>query len=178
MDSLQRTVRRADDPEYQDNRDVQRMTDALRERELQLFMLSNQLPLLEAGQDPQEITGAAAKFCGPDAPRSRERFFKRLHMVAISDPNDVMSYPIPETWVERYVDSRLCPKVTNVTINIANVRSLFGLGTVAGPLAAHTGYDEDERVGGLMAKGAGHEDIATIVRERCTWVATDESLMR
>jgi len=89
----------------------------------------------------------------------------------------VMSYPIPETWVERYVDSRLCPKVTNVTINIASVRSLFGLGTVADPLAAHTGYDEDERVGGLMAKGAGHVDVAPIVRERCTWIATDETLM-
>ncbi len=178
MDSLQRTVRRADDPDIQDNRDVQRMIDALRERELQLFMLSNQLPLLEAGQDPQEITGAEAEFCGPDAPRSNERFFKSLQMVAFSDHNDVMSYPIPETWVERYVDSRLCPKVTNVTINIVSVKSLFGLGTFAAPLAAHTGYDEDERVGGLIAKGAGHEDITSIVRERCSWVATDESLMR
>ncbi len=178
MDSLQRTVRRAGDPEFHDNRDVQRLTDALREREFQLFMLSNQLPLLEAGQDPQEITGAAAEFCGPDAPRSHERFFKSLQMVAFSDPNDVMSYPIPETWVARYVDSRLCPKVTNITINIASVKSLFGLGTFANPLTAHTGYDEDERVGSLMAKGAGHDDITPIIRERCTWVATDESLMR
>ncbi len=139
MDSLQRTVRRADDPEYHDNRDVQRLTDA---------------------------------------PRSHERFFKSLQMVAFSDPNDVMSYPIPETWVERYVDSRLCPKVTNITINIASVKSLFGLGSIANPLTAHTDYDADERVGGLMAKGAGHEDVTPIVRERCTWVATDESLMR
>jgi hypothetical protein len=99
-------------------------------------------------------------------------------MVAFSDPNDVMSYPIPETWVERYVDSRLCPKVTNVTINIASVKSFFGLGTMANPLTAHTGYGEDERVGGLMARGVGHEDVTPIVRERCTWVATDESLMR
>jgi hypothetical protein len=178
MDSLQRTVRRADDPDILDDKNARRLTDALKERELQLFMLSNQLPLLEAGQDPQEITGAEAEFCGPDAPRSRERFFKSLQMVAFSDPNDVMSYPIPETWVERYVDSRLCPKVTNITINIASVNSLFGLGSIANPLTAHTGYDADERVGGLMAKGAGHEDVTPIVRERCTWVATDESLMR
>ena len=111
------------------------------------------------------------------APRSDERFLKSLQMIAFSDPNDVMSYPVPETWVERYVDSRLCPKVTNVTINIAQVKSLFGLGTVADPLTAHTGYGEDERVGGLMAKGAGHAKVAPIVGERCTWVATDESLM-
>ena len=141
-------------------------------------MLSTQPPLLEAGQDPQEITGAGAEFCEPGAPRRDERFFKSLQMVAFSDPNDVMSYPVPETWVERYVDSRLCSKVTNVTINIARVRSLFGLGTVADPLTAHTGYDEDERVGGLMARGAGHADVSTIVGERCTWVTTDESLMR
>ncbi|MHA1566068.1 MAG: hypothetical protein ACTSX7_12215, partial [Alphaproteobacteria bacterium] len=178
MDSLQRAVRKAEDSDVQDNRDAQRLKDALRERELQLFMLSNQLPLLEAGQDPQEITGAEAEFCGPDAPRSRERFFKSLQMVAFSDPNDVMSYPIPETWVERYVDSRLCPTVTNITINITSVKSLFGLGTFANPLTAHTGYDEDERVGGLLAKGVGHEDVTPIVQERCTWVATDESLMR
>jgi hypothetical protein len=178
MDALQRTVRRADNPDIRADRDARRLTDVLRERELQLFMLSNQLPLLEAGQDPQEITGAETKFCEPDAPRSDERFFKSLQMVAFSDPNDVMSYPVPETWVERYVDSRLCPKVTNVTINIASVKSLFGLGTVAGPLTAHTGYDEDERVGGLMAKGAGHTNVAPIVQERCTWVSTDESLMR
>jgi hypothetical protein len=178
MDSLQRIVRGAHDLDVRYNSDVQRLTDALRERELQLFMLSNQLPLLEAGQDPQEITGAQAEYCGPDAPRSNERFFKSLQMVAFSDPNDVMSYPVPETWVERYVDSRLCPKVTNVTINIATVKSLFGLGTFADPLTAHTGYDADARVGGLMSKGAGHADISPIVRERCTWTATDESLMR
>ncbi len=43
------------------------------------------------------------------------------------------------------------PKVTNVTINIASVKSFFGLGTFAGPVEAHTGYDTDERVGGPMA---------------------------
>jgi len=176
LDSLQRSVRGV--ANVRDNRDAQRLADVLRERELQLFMLSNQLPLLEAGQDPQEITGAVEEFCGLDAPRSSERFFKSLQLVAFSDPNDVMSYSIPETWVEHYVDSRLCPKVTNVTVNISSVKSLFGLGTFANPLKAHTGYDADERIGGLMARGAGHADVAPIVRERCTWIATDESLMR
>ena len=178
MDSLQRIVRMAYQPNVRGERDARRLTEALRERELQLFMLSNQLPLLEAGQDPQEITGAAAEFCEPDSPRSNERFFKSLQMVAFSDPNDVMSYPVPETWVQSYVDSRLCPKVTNVTINIAGVRSLLGFGSFADPLAAHTGYNKDERVGGLLAKGAGHADVAPVVRERCTWIATDENLMR
>ncbi len=68
MDSLQRTVRRVDDPDILDDKDARRLTDALKERELQLFMLSNQLPLLEAGQDPQEITGAEAEFAGRTRP--------------------------------------------------------------------------------------------------------------
>jgi hypothetical protein len=88
-----------------------------------------------------------------------------------------MSYPIPVHWVEQYVDSRLCPQVTNVTINIAHVKSLLGLAELADPLTAHTGYGRDERVGGLLAQGVGHENTAEIVQERCTWFATDESLM-
>ena len=94
MDALQRTVRRTDNPHLRDNKHARRLTDALRERELQLFMLSNQLPLLEAGQDPQEITGAGTEFCEPGAPRRNERFFESLQMVAFSDPNDVGS-PTP-----------------------------------------------------------------------------------
>ena len=177
MDALQAIVRRADDPEIATNPDVARLTDALKNRDLQFYMLSNQLPLLEAGQDPQEKTGAEAEYCGPNAPLPDQRFFKSLQMVAFSDPNDTMSYPIPAEWVETYVDSRLCPKVTNVTINIAQVNSLLGLGELADPLTAHIGYSADERVGGLIAQGDGHKSIAPIVEERCTWLETDEKLM-
>ena len=53
----------------------------------------------------------------------------------------------------------------------------MGLGNVANSLSAHLGYDADERVGGLMANGAGHAGVAPIVAERCTWHETDESLM-
>jgi hypothetical protein len=177
MDALQDIVSRIDSPDVTSNADALRLIEPLRERELQLFMLSNQLPLLEAGQDPKEVTGRAADFCEPGSPLADQRFLKALRMVAFSDPNDIMSYPLPEDWVDQYVDSRLCPKVTNVTINIANVRSLLGLGEIADPLTAHTGYGGDERIGGLLANGAGHEDTAAIVQERCTWFATDESLM-
>jgi hypothetical protein len=177
MDALQSIVRRTDDVDVIADPGILRLIDALKEIELQLFMLSNQLPLLEAGQDPQEVTGAAEDYCEADSELADQRFLKSLNMVAFSDPNDVMSYPVPEEWVEHYVDSRLCPKVTNVTINIAAVRSLFGLAEFADPLTAHSGYGKDARVGGLLAKGAGHEDTAEIVQERCTWFATDESLM-
>jgi hypothetical protein len=141
-------------------------------------MLSNQLPLLEAGREGQQVTGQAAAYCGPGAPKAAGRFFGTTKIIAFSDPNDLMSYPVPDRFAERYIESRLCPQVTNVTINVAGVNSLLGLGEVANPLSAHTGYDADERVGALIAKGAGHPDIAPVVAERCTWRETDESLMR
>jgi hypothetical protein len=85
---------------------------------------------------------------------------------------------VPDRYAERFIDSRLCPAITNVTINVATVNSLLGVGEVANPLYAHIGYDADDRVGGILARGAGHPGIAPVVAERCTWRETDESLMR
>ena len=31
-----------------------------------------------------------------------------------------MSYPVPDKFADRYVESRLCPSVTNVTISVKN----------------------------------------------------------
>ncbi len=95
-----------------------------------------------------------------------------------SDPNDLMSYPVPDQFADKYIESRLCPSVTNVTINVAAVNSFLGLGEVANPLGAHIGYGPDERVGALIANGAGNPNVAPLVAERCTWRETDESLMR
>ncbi len=156
---------------------LRRIADNFREREVQVFMLSNQLPLLEAGSEAQQVTGQIDAYCGP-APEQPDRFFAKTQIVAFSDPNDLMSYPVPDQFAERFVESRLCPAVTNVTINVASVNSFLGLGEVANPLGAHTGYGADQRVGALMAQGAGNSNVAPLVAERCTWRETDESLMR
>lgn len=154
------------------------LSATLRQQDVQLFMLSNQLPLLEAGQRPQEVVQRIPEFCGPAAALGARRFFATTRLVAFSDPNDLMSYPVPDRFAETHIDSRLCPLVTNVTINVAAVTSILGLGGVANPLGAHTGYAEDERVAALLARGAGHPDVAPLVAERCTFRETDESLMR
>lgn len=175
IDALQRLlaeVRGSDRPE------VRRVGQDLRQAEIQIFMLSNQLPLIEVGQTPQEVTNAAHLYCGPSAPRRDERYFAATHVIAFSDPNDLLSYPVPESWAEKHLDSRLCADITNVTINIASVNSLFGLGDLANPLAAHSGYGADERVGGLIAKGAGQPGTDRKVIERCAWIETDEALMK
>lgn len=148
----------------------------LREKQMTLYMLSNQLPLLEAGQPGQEITGAGDEFCGPGASRADNRFLKQLDMVAFTDPNDILSYPVPRSWAREYLDSRLCANVRNVTINIAHVRRLPVIGEFADPLAAHTGYDRDQRVAELMTSGIGNEDTSELVRERCQWVEVDPNL--
>ncbi len=151
--------------------------DALSRREIQVFMLSNQLPLLEAGREGQQVVGQTAAYCGPN-PTTPGRFFERTQIIAFSDPNDLMSYPVPDQFADRYIESRLCPSVTNITINVASVNSFLGLGDVANPLSAHSGYGPDERVGALLARGAGNANVAPLVAERCTWRETDETLMQ
>jgi hypothetical protein len=172
IDAMQRLT---DLPVSADPR-LKRIADDFRARDIQVFMLSNQLLLLEAGREGQQVTGEIAAYCGP-SPTKPGRFFAKTELIAFSDPNDLMSYPVPDKFADRSNESRLCPSVTNVTINVVGVNSLLGMGDVANPLSAHLGYAADERVGGLLAKGAGHRDIAPAVAERCTWSATDESLM-
>lgn len=156
---------------------IKKVADQFARQEIQVFMLSNQLPLLEAGREGQQVVGQTAAYCGPDAPKPG-RFFGRTEIIAFSDPNDLMSYPVPDKFADGFIESRLCPSVTNVTINVAAVNSLLGLGDVANPLSAHSGYAADERVGALLARGAGNPNVSPIVAERCTWRETDESLMR
>jgi hypothetical protein len=89
--------------------------------------------------------------------------------MAFSDPNDLLSYGIPQTFVGNYLDSRLCAEVTNITINVAHVIDLFGMGKFSNPMTAHTGYDSDDRVVALIAKGIGTKHTADIIIDRCKW---------
>lgn len=98
-----------------------RVVAAFRDTVVPVFMLSNQLPLLEAGVEPQEIRGQTTRFCRPESPERARRFFARTDLVAIGDPNDVMSYPVPVEWVDFNVESRLCPQPINVLVDIAAV---------------------------------------------------------
>jgi hypothetical protein len=87
-------------------------------RELAIFMLSNQLPLLEAGREGQQVTGQIADYCG-DHPAKSGRFFKKTGIIAFSDQNDLLSYPVSDQFASRFIESRLCPNITNVTLNLA-----------------------------------------------------------
>jgi hypothetical protein len=143
----------------------------LQEKEFTVFMLSNQLPLLQVGQPNPEVTGKISDICSQGAPLEDEKIFRETKLIAFSDPNDLFSYALPPDYLDEYVDSRLCPTLTNVIINVADVQNVFG-GEFANPLAAHTEYDNDTRVIGLLTKGIGTGGTDPAVADRCSWLET------
>ena len=106
------------------------------------------------------------KYCVPLFPSNK------TNIIAFSDPNDILSYAIPPGFEDTYLDSRLCTEVTNVSINIANVIDLFGMGEVANPLEAHLGYEGDARMIEMLSHGVGTKTMSPLIKERCVWIET------
>ena len=156
----------------QDEPHLVRAREVLSDKEIRLYMLANQLPLLEMGRERADVRGQVEEYCSPAGAHYDERLLTKLSIYAFSDPNDILSYPIPPKFVQQYIDSRLCPSATNISINVAKEISLFGFGEFANPGEAHGGYDNDERVISLIAHGVGTDGTAEIVRQRCTWLET------
>ncbi len=147
-------------------------TQALKDKVIPVYMLSNQLPMLQLGRQLPEVSNQKAAFCQSNGEKYNQRMLAKMPIIAFSDPNDLLSYAIPHGFVEKYLDSRLCTDVTNININIANVFDAFGMGKFANPLEAHVGYDTDDRVVALIAKGIGNVNTAKVVSERCQWTET------
>jgi hypothetical protein len=108
-----------------------------------IFMLANQVPLLRLAAPS---TGAAS-----DDPIRRfaaqwtdERYKQRRQIVAVSDPSDLLSYPIPE--------SITVPGVSFINVT-CSLGSRYALGAVVNPLGAHTMAKRDERIIDLIAFG-------------------------
>lgn len=173
-DSLQRLILVIEEEKTIDplNKNLQSVSHNLQNKQIPVFMLANQLPLLQLGRRLPEIVNQYDAICSEDALKQNIRFFKELQVIAFSDPNDILSYTVPPKFVDEYLDSRLCTKVINVVVNIAEVVDLLGVGQLASPLKAHGAYDDDERVINLIARGIGNDDVAAIVNERCTWLET------
>jgi hypothetical protein len=144
----------------------------LQDKNIPIYMLSNQLPMLQLGRKLPEVVGQRHEYCKSKGVHYDDRAFKNVTIYAFSDPNDILSYVLPSGFVDKYLDSRMCVDVTNIMINIAHVFDAFGLGTVANPLEAHIGYENDDRVIALMAKGIGTESSTELVGERCKWIET------
>ena len=173
IDNLQRIV---ESISTQNSPAMVELKDTFRDKELPIFMLANQLPLLELGRDPAAVREKIEDYCRPDGSNYDQRLVGRISIHAFSDPNDILSYRVPPKFADAYLDSRLCPKITNISINVAKPISLLGFGEFANPAEAHVGYDNDERVIALIAHGIGHEKQASVVGERCTWLETTNEL--
>ncbi|QPK64366.1 hypothetical protein IVG45_05210 [Methylomonas sp. LL1] len=148
------------------------MADAMRNKDVPIYMMSNQLPMLQLGRVLPEITNQEAAYCRPEGEKYAERMLRKTNIIAFSDPNDLLSYALPHDFVSKYLDSRLCVNVTNININVAKIYDAFGLGRMANPMDAHIGYDTDDRVIALIAKGIANDKTAPIVNERCRWIET------
>ena len=144
--------------------------EAFQNKRIPVFMLSNQLPMLQLGRELPEVAGQAASYCDPKGTDYKKRMFSETEVIAFSDPNDLLSYGIPPGFAEKYIDSRLCAKITNVNINIAKVMDAFGITDLANPMEAHVGYGTDDRVVAMIAKGIGNAGTTQLVKQRCEFV--------
>nr|MBS0019208.1 hypothetical protein [Gammaproteobacteria bacterium] len=154
--------------------DAAALAQAMQDKTIPVYMLANQLPLLQLGFIEPVVTGKIPEYCRPAGEHYRHRLFQRVRVVAFSDPNDILSYALPPGFADRHIDSQICPQVVNVTVNVAQVKSIPVVGEFANPLAAHNDYEADERVIGLMAHGIGTPRTAPAVQDRCQWMETRE----
>lgn len=148
------------------------LNNVLKNKEVPIYMMSNQLPMLQLGRALPEVSNQDDAYCRANGEKYADRFLSKTSIIAFSDPNDLLSYAIPHDFINKYLDSRLCFNVTNININVARVYDAFGLGKLANPMDAHIGYDTDDRVIALIAKGIANDRTAPIVKERCTWIET------
>ncbi|MGF1612853.1 MAG: hypothetical protein ACFCVA_02800 [Gammaproteobacteria bacterium] len=152
--------------------DFARLAQALQEKTMPVYMLANQLPLLQLGFVEPAVTGKIPDYCRPTGEHYRHRLFRQVRVVAFSDPNDILSYALPAGFADRHIDSQICPQVVNVSVNVAPVMSIPVIGEVANPLMAHNDYEADERVIGLMVHGIGTPHTAPAVQTVCKWMKT------
>src|SRR5215469_10214224 len=127
-----------------------------------VYMLANQLPLLELSEvsnplplRPQSATAlkALAEIRRQNKPRARRQQPPApfsLHLVAFSDPNDLLSYPLDRTSI-----SGNMIEYSNVVVSVE--RSAI-LGVFAWPMTAHTGHDKSKVVMDFLAFGHNGAD--------------------
>jgi len=155
-----------------DRKRLENLINAFKHKQIRMYMLANQLPLLELGASPPPVVGQIDAYCKPDGSKYDQRFYSELSIVAFSDPNDALSYALPLDYADKYMDSRLCPKIVNVSVNVADPINLFGLADFVNPMSAHSAYEDDERVIGLMVGGIGNQEVDPKVAAECHWMET------
>ena len=122
-----------------------------------VYMFANQLPLLELSEvsnplplrhESATAVKALAEIRRQNKPKARlqqPQALLPLHLVAFSDPNDLLSYPLDKSSI-----SGSTIAYSNVTVSVE--RSAI-LGVFAWPMTAHTGHDKSKVVMDSLAFG-------------------------
>ena len=129
-----------------------------------MYMFANQLPLLELGREATALTkgkgaGAAGSLAAllqmraQLAPSVQAKIGDKgavptLPIVAINDPNDLLSYSLTKKFV---ADMPQGCDFYDVTTPIGQ---RYLLGTVAHPMNAHTGHSKNRKVFRIVIDGA------------------------
>lgn len=75
----------------EDRKRLENLIEVLRNKQLRVYMLANQLPLLQLGTPLPPIVGQIDAYCRPGGNKYDERYMAALSIIAFSDPNDVLS---------------------------------------------------------------------------------------
>jgi len=174
LDALQESMRQTSERPDHEN-----IVERFKNKPMYLYMLSNQLPLLQLGQELPQMHDQTRSGCTAEGDKYDERFFEKLQIVAFSDPNDLFSYAVSPGYANRYIDSRLCPAVSNITIQIAPVRKFLpGTSEVANHLVAHSDYEIDSRVLKMLVSGFGQDQGQEKGKERCEFIESIPRLLK
>ncbi len=169
LDSVSDIVEQVSALDNSESPHIKPIIEELKNKEVTVFMMANQLPLLQISRKSPKVTNQIDDYCTPGGKNYDNRVYKKVKIIAFSDPNDLLSYDVPQSFVDEYIDSRMCPSVTNVSLNIAEIISAFGVGVV-NPVTAHTEYDNDARVVRMIAQGTNDYKNDDVLSNRCNFI--------
>ena len=116
-----------------------------------VFMRANQLALLSLADPDRRGSDPLKSLSNEKSPVLGAAKFQRT-VVAFSDPNDLLSYPL----LGSSYRSAQWSDVQFADVLVSNDRSWFGL--IENPWNAHTGYEKNPDVTRLMLHGSGKGD--------------------
>lgn len=157
------------------NISVSNSLSKLQQKEMTVFLMANQLPILLIDKPLPKVHNQIKNYCQKGGAYYQNRVFKRLNVVAFTDPNDLLSYAIPQSFADTYLDSRICPFVTNALLNVAPEISAFGIGIV-NPISAHVDYQNSPKVIQLITNGTNHFEEDAYLRQSCHFIQLKDHL--